>query len=170
MFRVRAMRAVLLGSRSRQTHSRSGCLSDNLSTMQKPPVVGIINSTPDIVDMLRVTFETAGFAVVSTFTHAIRDGEVDIEAMMRQHDPRVIVYDIAPPYASNWQLFQHIASMPAMQGRTFILTSINKDRVQELARDCGLPILEVAETPHDLDALLTEVARAVGEGLGRPRT
>ena len=31
-----------------------------------------------------------------------------------------------------------------------------------------LPNLEVAETPHDLDALLTEVGRAVG-GLGLPR-
>lgn len=134
--------------------------------MHKPPVVGIINSTPDIVDMLRVTFETAGFAVVATFTHAIRDGEVDIEAMMRQHDPKVIVYDIAPPYASNWQLFQHIASMPAMQGRIFILTSINKARVEEFARGSGLPVFEVAETPYDLDALVAEAARAQGKGPG----
>ena len=134
--------------------------------MHKPPVVGIINSTPDIVDMLRVTFETAGFAVVSTFTHAIRDGEVDVEALMRQHEPKVIVYDIAPPYTSNWQLFQHIASMPAMQGRIFILSSINKVRVEELARSAGLPIFEVAETPHDLDALVMHVVRAQGEGPG----
>jgi DNA-binding response OmpR family regulator len=128
--------------------------------MQRPPVVGIINSTPDIVDMLRVTFETAGFAVVSTFTYAIRDGEADIEGMMRQHDPRVIVYDIAPPYTSNWQLFQHIASTPAMQGRIFILTAMNRARVEELASGSGLPIFEIAETPHDLDALVAEVSRA----------
>lgn len=132
--------------------------------MQKPPVVGIINTTPDVVDMLRATFESAGFAVVSTFTHAIRDGEVDLEALMRQHDPKVIVYDIAPPYSSNWQLFQHIASMPAMQGRVFVLTGMNKRRVEDLARDSGLPILEVAETPHDLDALVAEVTQAQGAG------
>lgn len=128
--------------------------------MQKPPVVGIINTTPDVVDMLRVTFETAGFTVVSTFTYTIRDGEVDLEALMRQHDPRVIVYDIAPPYRGNWQLFQHIASRPVMQGRIFILTSMNKGRVEDLVRDSGLPIFEVAETPHDLEALVAAVSEA----------
>lgn len=44
------------------------------------PVVATINSTPDVVDMLRLAFETEGFVVLSTYTHMIRDGEVDIEA------------------------------------------------------------------------------------------
>ena len=41
--------------------------------------------------------EQAGFLVVSTFTWLIQGGKVDIEALLRTHQPKVIVYDIAAP-------------------------------------------------------------------------
>ena len=129
--------------------------------MDKPPVVAVINSTPDVIDMLRTAFESAGMATVGTFTHAVRDGEVDIEAFMRQHDPRVVVYDIAPPYPNNWLLFQHVAHLPVMKDRHFILTTTNKTHVEKLAAGTKLPIFEIVGTPYDLGILLEEVRQAV---------
>lgn len=111
--------------------------------------------------MLRVAFELAGLTVISTYTHMIRDGQVDIEAMMRLHDPKVIVYDIAPPYAANWQLFQHVASLPVMQGRFFILSTMNTKHVEKLASESGLPIFEIVDTPHNLSVLIDEVWQAL---------
>jgi DNA-binding NtrC family response regulator len=101
--------------------------------MDKPPAVAVINSTSDIVDMLRRALEQAGFAVVTAMTPDVRDGEVDVERFVSQHDPRVIVYDVAPPYDANWTLFQHIASMAVMDGRQFVITSTNARQLERIA-------------------------------------
>lgn len=129
--------------------------------MQKPPVVAVINSTPDIIDMLRIAFEGAGIATVSAFTHDIRDGKTDVEAFMRQHDPKVVVYDIAPPYPNNWLLFQHIAGLQSMDGRQFVLTATNKTHVEKLAATARLPIFEIVGMPYDLGELVEEVRQAL---------
>src|SRR3954462_7518624 len=119
--------------------------------MERPPAVAVINSTPDVVDMLRIAFELAGMVVVSTYTHAIRDGEVDVVAFMGQHDPKVVLYDIAPPYKNNWLLFQHVATLPIMKGRDFILTTTNKAHVETLASGANLPVFEIVDTPFDIE-------------------
>lgn len=120
------------------------------------PVVAVINSSPDVVDMLRIWFEQAGFVVVGAQTWEVRDGEVDIEAFARQHQPRVVIYDLAPPYEPNWRLLQHMRRMPAMQGREFVLTSTNVQQVQRLINP-EEPVLEIIGKPYDLDQLLQAV-------------
>ena len=40
-----------------------------------PPVVAVINTSPDIVDMLRVTLEHAGYVVVTALTYDIREAD-----------------------------------------------------------------------------------------------
>jgi DNA-binding NtrC family response regulator len=129
--------------------------------MEKPPVVAIINTSPDVIDMLRIAIEAAGIATISTYTHDIREGRVDVEAFMRQHEPKVVVYDIAPPYSSNWLLFQHVAGLPVMQGRVFILTSTNRAHVEKLAGGVKLPIFEIVGTPYDLGQLVEEIRQAL---------
>ena len=71
----------------------------------KAGVAAVINTSHDVVDLLRRAFDAAGIVTVSAFTHQIRDGEMDFEAFIRQHNPDVIVYDIAPPYDANWKFF-----------------------------------------------------------------
>jgi DNA-binding NtrC family response regulator len=128
--------------------------------MQPPPVVALINSSPDVVDMVRITMEHAGIVLVSAMTHEIRDGELDIEAFVRQHNPKVILYDIAPPYDANWLLFQHICSMPALRGRHFIVTTTNERHVQGLA-GTNQPLFEIVGKPYDLQRLSDAVVEAV---------
>ena len=97
------------------------------------PVIAVINSTPDIIDMLRLAIESAGFVVVTALTFEVRDGEIDLDRFIAQHEPIVIVYDIAPPYETNWRLFEHLSAMPMMRGRQFVLTSTNARHVTALA-------------------------------------
>lgn len=123
----------------------------------RPEVVFVVNTSPDTVDLLRDVLEQAGFLVVSTFTWLIQGGKVDIEALLRTHQPKVIVYDIAAPYDRNWAFFVHLREHVFKQVR-FVLTSMNIKHVEGLAgRDDR--IYEVVGKPHDLD----EIVRATKE-------
>jgi len=128
--------------------------------MNVPPVVAVINSTEDVVDMLRISFEHAGFTVVSALTPEIRQGHVDIDRFVTQHDPRVIVYDIAPPYEANWHLFQHMAAMPVMAGRQFVITSTNARQVEGFAGP-QQHVYEIVGKPFDLDQIVQATREAL---------
>ena len=125
-----------------------------------PNVVAVINSTTDIVDMLRIAVEQAGFVVVSALTPEIREGQVDLEQFVRQHEPKVIVYDIAPPYEPNWNLFQHVAGMPVMKGRQFVITSTNAHHVERLASPQE-HVYEVVGKSEDLGRIVQAVREAM---------
>src|SRR5690242_312667 len=104
------------------------------SLMPPTPVVAVFNTSKDTTDLLRVVIERAGYVVITAFTNALRDGEIDLEAFMRQHRPEVVVYDIAIPYEENWRLFQHIRDSPACAGVRFVLTTTNVGQLEAIAR------------------------------------
>jgi CheY-like chemotaxis protein len=113
--------------------------------------------------MLRVVLEQAGFVVVTAFTNLIRDGKVDLESLMRQHRPHVIVYDIAIPYESNWRLFEHMKASPACRGIRFVLTTTNATQLRNVAGS-HQQVIEIVGKPYDLDQLVKAVSKAATEG------
>ena len=125
----------------------------------KAGVAAVINTSHDVVDLLRRAFDAAGIVTVSAFTHQIRDGEMDFEAFIRQHNPDVIVYDIAPPYDANWKFFEHLSGMPVLSGRQFVLTTTNVSHVENLAgRDQR--IYEIVGKPADIGIIVRAVKEA----------
>jgi CheY-like chemotaxis protein len=122
-------------------------------------VVAVINTSPDTIDLLKDLLERAGLLVVSTYTHDIRDGKLDLGAFLHAHEPRVIVYDIAPPYERNWQFFQHLRQT-VLAGYRFVLTTTNPSRVEPLVgRDEH--VYEVVDKTPDLDAILRATREAL---------
>jgi DNA-binding response OmpR family regulator len=122
--------------------------------------VGVFNTSPDTVEMLRIVLERAGFVVVSAYTFDLRDAKIDIEVLVRQHQPKVIIYDVAPPYDRNWRLFEHMRAMPALAGIEFIVTTTNVGRVRDVAGP-DQELFEIVGKPYDLDQIVAAVkARA----------
>jgi len=128
-------------------------------------VTAVFNTSEDTTDMLRVVLERAGFVVVTAFTNHLRDSRVDLDAFMRQHRPKVIVYDIAIPYEENWRLFEHISRSPACEGVFFVVTTTNVTHVSKIAGP-GHDLHEIVGKPYDLE----EVVRAVKESARRRPT
>ena len=126
-----------------------------------PPVVAVINTSPDVLEIMRLTLQHAGIVVVTAMTFDLRDGRLDIDSFMRQHRPRVVIYDVAPPYDLNWQLFKHTCDLPAMKDVQFVITSTNPRHVHELPGAHDENVYEIVGKPFDLD----QVVKAVKEAL-----
>jgi CheY-like chemotaxis protein len=127
----------------------------------RPDVVAVINTSPDVVDMLRLTLEHAGIVVVSAMTWEVRDGEVDLERLVAQHQPKVVLYDVAPPYENNWHLFEHVRAMPVMAGVQFVITTTNAKQIEQFARQNNERVYEIVGKPFDLGEIVTAVREAL---------
>jgi DNA-binding NtrC family response regulator len=137
------------------------------TTPEGPPVVAVFNTSADTTELLRIALEHAGFVVITAYTYDLREGRRDLDALMRTHRPRVIVYDIALPYDVNWRLFEHIRHSPACAGTAFVLTTTNAARVRDVIGEAGRDILEIVGKPYDLDQLI-RLVRQAWDG-GHPR-
>jgi len=124
-----------------------------------PDVVVIINSNPDLVRLMRFQLEAAGFVVFEYHIDDIRSGISDLETLVEEHDPQVIVYDIAPPYDNNWNFLQHLRCGTDLGSRRFVLTSMNARRLREIVDVRDEMVYEIVGKDEDL----REVVRATKE-------
>lgn len=129
------------------------------SCMRPQPItVAIINTNPDLIRLLRVNLEAAGFIVFEVHIEEIKLGEANVESFLNQHDPKVIVYDVAPPFEQNVRFLDHLRTATGFKGRQFVLTTVNRRRVEEIV---GLDetVYEVVGERSEID----EIIRAVRE-------
>jgi len=125
-----------------------------------PPVVAILNSNDDTVELLRTVLELEGIVVVSAHVSDLRRGQFDFSGFLSEHDPRVVIYDIPPPYDRSWLFFEHLKGLPTMKGREFVLTSTNPARVQQVAKP-DQPVHEIIGKPYDLQLITDAVKKAL---------
>ena len=121
------------------------------------PVVAVINSNPDIVELLKARIEAAGFVVLIIHIADIRQG-LDLAAVLAEHDPKVIVYDVVAPYRRNWRLLQHLRDT-ILKGRQFVLTSPNASALKPLVGKDD-EVYEIVEDGGDIDAIVQAVREA----------
>jgi DNA-binding NarL/FixJ family response regulator len=105
-------------------------------------------------------WKARGFLVVTGHITDMIRGSFDVQRFAAQHNPRVIVYDIAPPYERNWQFLEHLRHMPDIAHRPFVLTSTNAARVRELAGARDEMIHEILGKPYDIEEIVEAVKSA----------
>jgi DNA-binding response OmpR family regulator len=125
--------------------------------MGRTPVVAVINTNPDLVELLKARIEAAGFVVLVIHIAEIRAG-LDLSSILAQHDPVVIVYDVVLPYERNWRFLQHLRET-SFADRRFVITTPNGEGIRKLAgRD--EKIYEVLDDTGDIDAIVQAVREA----------
>lgn len=123
-----------------------------------PTVIAIVNTNPDLVRLLRVNLEAAGFVVFVIHIEDIKLGTANVDSFLDQHDPRVIVYDVAVPFDQNWRFLDHLRTATGFKGRYFVLTSVNARRLEQLIGN-EETVYEVVGEPTEVE----QVVRAVRE-------
>ena len=107
--------------------------------------------------MLKARIEAAGFVVLVVHVAEIRAG-LDLSAVLAQHDPKVIVYDVVAPYERNWRFLQHLRET-VLNERQFVLTSPNERALGQLVgRD--EQVYEILNDGADIDAIVQAVREA----------
>ena len=124
----------------------------------RPPVVAILNSNDDTVEMLAMMLEAEGMVAVTAHVSDLRRGKFDFGGFLSEHDPKVIIYDVPPPYDRSWLFFEHLRNLPSMKGRNFVVTSTNPERVRQVAKP-DQPIYEIIGKPYDLRMIIDEVRK-----------
>jgi DNA-binding NarL/FixJ family response regulator len=121
------------------------------------PVVAVINTNPDLVELLKARIEAAGYVVLVIHIADIRAG-LDIGAVLAQHDPKVVVYDVVSPFERNWRFLQHLRET-TMQDRQFVLTSPNERALSKLVGK-DERVYEILNDGADVDAIVQAVREA----------
>jgi CheY-like chemotaxis protein len=80
--------------------------------------VALFNSNSEVLELLREALQVSGYAAVIAHVEEVKRGRLDMIQFVEEHQPEVIVYDVAPPYDSNWTFLRLMMSSDVMRGRT----------------------------------------------------
>jgi hypothetical protein len=136
-------------------------------------VVALFNASDDTIDMVQGLLAASGGEQTLIWCHFadLKKGIVDFGKYMDRHNPEVVIFDLSPPYDENWIFFKTMRDADIMKGRGVVLTTTNKNRLDEVLGEDS-HALEVVGRPRDLqqiDAAIkseTRKAEAVRLGLG----
>src|ERR1700680_3362661 len=132
------------------------------SSKQKETEEGIVapfNASDDTIDMMQTILKKGDGAQTLVWCHFadLKKGIVDFGKYVAKHNPEVVVFDISPPYDEHWKFFKTMRDSDVMRGRGLVLTTTNKNRLDEvLGTDSHA--LEVVEKPADMKQIQVEIA------------
>ena len=124
-------------------------------------VVALFNASDDTVEMVRRMLGASGFdCLVGCHFSDLKKGAGNFARFVETHDPDVVIFDISPPYQENWDFFKTLRDAEAMEGRGLVLTTTNKERLDEtVGQDSDA--LEIVGKPYDLDQIKDAIHAAL---------
>jgi hypothetical protein len=125
---------------------------DRCPVQQKRPQVSWpwFNASDDTVDMVQTLLTASAREQTLIRCHFAdpKKGIVNFDEYMHKHNPEVVIFDLSPPYDENWRFFKTIRDAKTMEGRGMVLTTTNKNRLDEVLGEDS-HVLEVVGKPKD---------------------
>ena len=117
-------------------------------------IVALFNASDDTIDMVQKLLTNSGRHQSLIWCHFadLKKGIVNFGKYMERHNPEVVIFDLSPPYDENWQFFKTMRDAKTMQGRGVVLTTTNKNRLDEVLGEDSRA-LEVVGRPKDLQQI-----------------
>jgi CheY-like chemotaxis protein len=130
------------------------------SALRNRPVVAIINTSQETIELLQEVLQDEGFTVVTAYVVDFKRGSQDIQAFFQTHQPQAVVYDIALPYVENWAFFrEQVLASHFLSENHYVLTTTNKSVLEVLVGPTHT--IELVGRPFDLDAIVGAVRQAL---------
>jgi DNA-binding response OmpR family regulator len=130
-------------------------------------IVALFNASDDTIDMVQKLLTSSGSDQTLIWCHFadLKKGVVDFEKYMDKHNPEVVIFDLSPPYDENWRFFKTMRDAKTMKARGVVLTTTNKNRLDEVLGEDS-HALEVVGRTKDLQqidaAIKAETSKAEG--------
>ena len=125
------------------------------------PGVALINASDDTVEMVQRMLSASGIDCLTGCHFAdLKKGNVDFGQFLAKYDPQVVIFDISPPYAENWRFFKTLRDAKSMERRGLVLTTTNKDRLDEIVGEDSTAI-EIVGKPYDLQQITAAITAAL---------
>lgn len=114
-------------------------------------VIALFNASDDTIDMIQKLLTDADNSQTLIWCHFadLKKGVVDFKKYLSKHNPEIVIFDISPPYDENWTFFKTMRDSNAMKGRGSVLTTTNKNRLDEVLGEDSYA-LEVVGRSEDL--------------------
>ncbi len=130
------------------------------------PVVAICNTLQAMCDVVSLILDAEGWHPVTANLTVLQHDVDAICAVLAQHQPHAVIFDIAPPYDHHWQVFLQVRARSALTPTAFIPTSTNTRQLEELVGRTAT--LHVISKPFALERLVQAVRQALATTLAAP--
>ena len=126
------------------------------------PSIIVLNSSTETIEILKIALEEQGYAVAAGHVADLKKGQLDVIDFVEEHQPDVIIYDVAIPYEENWRFLRLLQSSEALKDAKWVITTTHRKRLEELVGECG-DVYEVVGKPYDLIQITNAVKNALAE-------
>ena len=131
-----------------------------MADLQSKSVVALFNASDDTADMFERMLAVSGVhRLIWCHLADVKKGEIDFTTFLAEHNPHVVIFDISPPYEENWQCYQTLRDSEAMRSRGSVLTTTNKQRLDEVVGTDSRAI-EIVGHPYDQEQIMTAIEQA----------
>ena len=126
------------------------------------PSIAVFNSSEETIEILKIALEEQGYAVSTGHVADVKKGQLDVLDFVEEHQPDVIIYDVAIPYEENWRFLRLLQSSESLKDAKWVITTTHRKRLEELVGECG-EVYEVVGKPYDLIQITNAVKSALAE-------
>jgi DNA-binding NtrC family response regulator len=120
--------------------------------------VAVVNSSDSVRDLIAATLEDDGYRTVMGHVDDFIRARASVAEYLRENDPIVLVWDVAPPYETNWLYLQGVMGSAEAAGRAFVVTTTNRRALADTIGENSA--IELIGKPFDLEEISRAVKRA----------